>query len=107
MRPDGGPAFPLRGSTEDEDLNERQLGISVRDWFAGHAPPAPTHFVVRFFGWPNDLPERALSWTKESESQPDSIHERWKALPWSEKARMYDAWPYAYADQMLAQREKE
>ena len=40
-RDDGGPAFPLMG-TAPEDGNPVEFhGMSLRDWFAGQAPPPP------------------------------------------------------------------
>ncbi len=35
MASNGGPAFPIVGETTDEDLGNRYLGMSLRDWFAG------------------------------------------------------------------------
>ena len=34
---DGGPAFPCQGERYSEDLDTRERGMSLRDWFAGQA----------------------------------------------------------------------
>lgn len=38
---DGGPAFPRPGSNN----NERQKGMTLRDWFAGQAPDPSEEWV--------------------------------------------------------------
>jgi hypothetical protein len=56
-RKDGGPAFPRPASEADRDCTvHRQVGMSLRDWFAGqalagiiaaHANPAALSLPVR------------------------------------------------------------
>ena len=70
-KPDGGPAFPC----DWEDYQAGMGGMTLRDHFAGQAPPMPKQ-------WWNDSP---------------------KNQHWLE---VRAAWNYAYADAMLAEREK-
>ena len=69
---DGGPAFPAAGS----DINEVEWGISLRDWFAGRAPPMTDQW------W--------------EDSKGDSIH----------YADAQAAWAFFYADAMIKERLK-
>ena len=84
---DGGPAFPL---PPDYDTSENGVfrqaapgepGMSLRDWFAGHAPPMPDQ-------WFQDSPRK--------KSDP-----LWH---WGEASA---AWAYFYAGAMIAERDKE
>ena len=97
-KPDGGPAFPCSFH------NGSQKGMSLRDWLAGNAPKEiADYFVVQYFGWPDDLPSRSRNWLP---SEDDTVLVRWRALTHSERARCTAAWPWAWANDMLAEREK-
>ena len=84
MIDDGGPAFPTdTGILIDGVPVTRELhGMSLRDWFAGHAPEVPEWFVC--------------DWVRD---HPGSQREQ--------EAAMYFAWPWVYADRMLAERKRE
>ena len=87
---DGGSAFPVAYD------NIAEHGMTLRDYFAAHAPPHPWHHFKAVL----DVPE--------PDFDPDSseIMEAWSA--WSDyrsKERELQ-WPWYYADAMLAQREK-
>lgn len=91
MKPNGGPAFPGFGQIFTTDAQGRtgpqalwgmegSAGMTLRDYFAAHAPAMPEQ-------WFKDSPRK-------------------KADPlwhWSEASA---AWAYCYADAMLAEREK-
>lgn len=66
---DGGPAFPTA-------MGE---GMSLRDYFATHAPPPPDWWIHSYADRANDL---------------DSV------------ANVIAQWNYAYADAMLRERER-
>lgn len=68
----GGPAFPPM-----HDPQNHAYGMTMRDWFAGNAPPLPQGFC-------------------KSEAA--------KGLPYLAAVVI---WNYAYADAMLAERERE
>ena len=45
---DGGPAFPRPlGSISGEEWSTAQEGMSLRDYFAAHAPPVPDWFMAK------------------------------------------------------------
>lgn len=69
-KPDGGPAFPA--------ASYLHRGMSLRDYFAAHAPERPGGW------WPTPRPERLETWSPE----------------------LHAAWAFAYADAMLAERDK-
>lgn len=73
---DGGPAFP---KTELTAHHKTQVGMSLRDWFAGQALAS--------------IPCR--SWEGATESTGKTIQQLWAKCA------------YAVADEMLAEREKE
>lgn len=111
---DGGPAFPRTATAFATPSgmygDHGDTGMSLRDWFAGNAPSVPSWFVVEFFGWPDDLSDKAIEWRISVEptqpNAPDRLSARWGQLPWSEKKRCEMAWPNAYAHLMLVEREK-
>ena len=80
----------------------------LRDWFAAHAPAMQSWFSVHWFGWPDNLPDKAaLRWSNSPlpAVDDDSVERRWKALAWSERQRACLAWPWYYADAMLGERD--
>ena len=107
---DGGPAFPhpsLWGMAADGEkykVGELVRGMSLRDYFAAHPPPMADWFLVERFRWPTITP------SLDERGRPSSLNTcvrlRFEALSWEEKKEAYLAWPYAYADFQLAQREK-
>ena len=74
---DGGPAFPIVASGADRQRGDVDYGASLRDWLAVHAP------------------EMTEQWYEDSRG--DGIH-------WLDAQA---AWSYAYADAMIAERDKE
>ena len=86
---DGGSAFPGTYPENQYDYSEMcgkeswvgAKGMSLRDWFAGHAPPMPDQ-------WFQDSPRK--------KSDP-----LWH---WGEASA---AWAYFYAGAMIAERDKE
>lgn len=80
---DGGPAFPkLAAQLPNDHIDWGSDGMSLRDYFAAHAPEMPT-------GWVGTAP------TYERLSRPDG---QLVALM---------EWHWYYADAMLVAREKE
>lgn len=43
---DGGPAFPRTQAGKGEDFDCGHEGMSLRDYFAAHAPPDPATWFV-------------------------------------------------------------
>ena len=92
---DGGPAFPLAtGSVETTGdrgqkivtVRELQRGLSLRDYFAAHAPTPQDWYILESLPRLNNM--RSLN---------DSVAIR-------KSAEL--AWPYVWADAMLAERAK-
>ena len=97
---DGGPAFPI----VDRMVEMSSPGMSLRDYFAAHAPDSVQwDFVVRGF---EKRPE-----VQRAESGPSGeivvLNERevskWDVDRDNERMRQ---WPYVWADAMLAERRK-
>ena len=78
MKNDGGPAFPRQN---DDQLNA-ELGMSLRDWFAGQALPDTIHVL------------EAWNLTRPQADQ----------FPGPELAEVAATRCYMYADAMLAKR---
>lgn len=85
---DGGSAFPLveRSASGGERVT---FGLSMRDYFAAHAPVEPQPWF-----------------------SPDTSHRTLRRLTQPEIAKIMDEerrkqWPYAWADTMLAERDKD
>ena len=79
-RYEGGPAFP-------RDSLSHSPGMSLRDWFAGNAPPMPTEWLAAFV-----------------RDNPIYQHESKAADGW---LAANVAWSAAYADAMLAERRRD
>jgi len=77
---DGGPVYPQCGPLDDEPGWIRG-GMSLRDWFAGQAPPMDQEWLRSYFYGRDPLPSD---------------------IPYA-----ISKWNYEYADAMLAERDKE
>lgn len=105
---DGGPAFPQNDlSTYNMGPAEKNNGgMTLRDWFAGHAPPMPEDwYAVPFIG---DPPSGTIFPYAGPRIAPSELVEldmdaRRDALRWQAKA--IASWRFVYADAMLAARE--
>lgn len=86
---DGGPAFP---STGQLDIN----GMSLRDYFAAHAPDMPRWFIRKCLGLPKSA--TIAEWNKHDRRVLDD-----DAMD-QETAMM--EWRWYYADAMLRARKK-
>lgn len=123
-RRDGGPAFP--GNETTETYNDYE-GMSLRDYFAAHAPAAPWPWFEPTMPSPPsqpawaDLPDGPLreearklaieelvdAETPEGEAWLARQRQAWfERQSWeSDRVRQrLIQWPYAWADAMLAQR---
>ena len=102
MKKDGGPAFPsIYGATDALDE-----GMSLRDYFAAHAP---AHILWEFdvigfadadrpSGYSMDWPYHTPATKKISLDMEKFDCDRTRA--------MYAQWPWVWADAMLAERER-
>jgi hypothetical protein len=91
-RPENPPAFPREDYQADDAPGQRDM--TLRDWFAGQAPPAPEHFCHP--GYPGAY-IADHEWTQEKQDAADAAVSAWL----SERAA---AWSFAFADAMLAAR---
>jgi len=91
----GGPAFPSGSmSIGDGDAQAYTPGMTLRDWFAGQAPEAPDWWMA-----------------DECPTPPPGWNEGDGAAAWVKAEHRFmmgriAAWRYAYADAMLAERDK-
>lgn len=108
-RADGGPAFPRpcsedrkQGDQPDGNMTiDEQAGMSLRDWFAGLAPPLSLLNIREIMDWPKDLPEG-----NDTDDVTDTIIVRWNELSSRERARAEAIWAYQYADAMIKERNR-
>lgn len=81
MKYDGGPAFPV-------DQETTEFGISLRDYFAAHAPITPQ------------------SWFESSEQSQTPIETSGVRTVIYDKKKIAIEWPWAWADAMIEARDK-
>lgn len=84
---DGGPAFPVNQS----EVCNTTPGLSLRDYFAAHAPPAPEWYSRRYMYGADPKGSGLVG----KDVQPASMEEQ---------ERHFHAWRWHYADAMLAAR---
>lgn len=96
---DGGPAFPTVPINHGYGPEDQGFGIgagaglSLRDYFAAHAPPVPTIAA-----------EAYLDSLKINE--PEAMEIPWNGWVLERLAVQERRWRYAYADAMIAGRNK-
>jgi hypothetical protein len=117
---DGGPAFPQK-----EPLTSDHPGMTMRQWYAAHAPNAPEWFRLDVEDMPTKIPAVPENWDaaeraefamiKEGTLPPaaasDDVQVFWKryeqarlrAEAWRQEMRQkkFFAWRWFYADMML------
>lgn len=99
---DGGPAFPgayfdhLEGIGEVR--REQYHGMTLRDWFATHAPEIPDWFDRK--KWTQK------EWVPAPEVSPGYVKSEWVTHK-EPTIEHLTRWKYHYADAMLAERAKE
>lgn len=138
---DGGLAFPMapyRVDLGDGGVSENafpQLGMTLRDWLAAHAPvepqgwfdpamppkpKAPHRAVDPSWGFSREQQDIAGAWTRDPNYDIDAeanspfyeFCQAWRQY-WDEhsawerewKKQLYVQWPYAWADAQLEARE--
>lgn len=133
---DGGPAFPCGGSLSDLNIiaSAGLSGMSLRDWFAGKAPEVPSWWmqyepVLTSFKYPPEFlanKDKISAWHAWGDTIDDSdLNPEWlaefKQLAAARNAHQTTErerneqfritrialWNYAYADAMLAARERK
>lgn len=92
MIKDGGPAFPCVIDSYNDVPAHNEQGMTLRDYFAAHAPEVPAWFKID--GFPK-MAGCSVEATRLYELELDAYAER-RAI----------AWPWHYADAMLAARDK-
>ena len=110
---DGGPAFPKAGYMSDAGDGRRhentgEDGMSLRDWFAGQAPTEPQPWFEPVFTTP--IPEYPV-WDGMDPNGFKKLlmkHETTlRQLGYEKEQARLAQWPYAWADALLAEREKK
>jgi hypothetical protein len=104
---DGGSAFPLV-IPPSEQWSEFDRGLSIRDWFAAHAPEPGIAEIAHFIGLdesfpkePSDVPGNEPWHIKQTKC----VRGVYAAMDWRDKLAAATTWKYAWADAMLAARE--
>jgi hypothetical protein len=85
----GGPAFPLKEANTSDSL-----GISMRDYFAAHAPAMPSTFMLKHW---QELQIVEIGGGRKQE--------QWITV-YESTARHQARWALEYADAMIAERAK-
>lgn len=114
MEKDGGQAFPLSCGQCGSDVP----GMSLRDWFAGHAPTEPQKWFAPTMS-PYPEPEKSWAYCDSCKWGRHRVQEcvggrdcekidavKKKQREWKEERdrRLHVEWPYAWADAMLEAR---
>lgn len=97
-RDDGGPAFARPMFSCPSEYSEAQRGMSLRAWFAGHAPI--NHL------WHFEVP-MATPRPEPLGQDEDGMPMNWKDVAaWDneKKRRAFAMWPWVWADAVLAER---
>ncbi len=91
MNDDGGPAFPNPRVTDSSDIVTQweTMGMSLRNYFAAHAPPLPAFVRDAFVG-----------------VSPQQFKDGKREYDISQLAEVTAHWNFLYADAMLKEREK-
>jgi hypothetical protein len=110
-RDKGWPAFPFTEFYDEKPIGAH-AGMSLRDWFAGHAPRTPHSWFrptmateepkFRFHEGHNEgigCSYDGLSCTPLNRDEFDAWHRE-------HQRQLFLQWPYAYADAMLTERGK-
>lgn len=107
---DGGPAFPTMDFYDEKPIGQT-FGMSLRDYFAAHAP-------TEYASWyaPKMPPRPAVIYDHEHPNEHRCTRE-WDCVPVNvDELRAYDderrlqlelQWPYAWADAMIAERKRQ
>jgi len=94
---DGGPAFPNPAlANEAYNFSRDVTGMTLRDWFAGQAPAVPDWFM-----WGEIIAQKENEpWIGASNDEKNAFSAEIQELA----MRRIIAWPWAYADAMIAAR---
>lgn len=132
-RPDGGPAFPVADVAAavpgtEEVMKAIARGMSLRDYFAAHAPVEPQAWFEPAMAEPRQKIPSPLDlsdddrhhWRNYDECDPEDFHDRPQLQDWLQRRRVAVAkaeawdlerakqrliqWPYAWADAQIAER---
>ena len=105
MKPDGGPAFPHGPVTQEDGRTIHYLGMSLRDYFAAHAPSNPwKHFRPNYPPCPKGK-EPSVFCSETGNTSYSNSAERWRWQKGYDIAHT-EQWPWFYADAMLSERNK-
>lgn len=80
-------------------MNIREM--SIRDYFAIHAPGLEPAYICEVMGWEKDLPLGDGGEIGDQGGWQDTVMQRWHELPFATRAKVSCQHAYAYADAML------
>lgn len=108
---DGGAAFPVpmipMDAAKGTYTEVRYEGMTLRDYFAAHAPRPSLEDVAVVLGWPEGLSSekpRPFPRLGTDEPEPDSLEKRWRETSHADRMRAVIAVRWNYADAMLLAR---
>ena len=106
---DGGPAFPTPTYAETS-----HQGMSTRMWLAATMRGVSLQDIRDYLGWPKTMPIRRERWfavDKDTEGEnkkpPESVDEKFDAMPLREKLRIVAEVCLLSADAMIAAERKD
>jgi hypothetical protein len=97
-QPDGGPAFPTR----DGVFNGPVGGMSLRDYFAAHAPAE----CLWCFDVKMPTPRPKPDYGDDPDNKPECAFNFMEVAAWDNERRRKTRtqWPWVWADAMIAER---
>lgn len=96
--PDYIPAFPT--------ANSQTYGMGLRDYFAACAPRMDPTAICDIFGWEKDTPLGEPEVEEGGGDWKDTVFQRWHELPLLTRLQAEAKFAFAFADAMLAARDK-
>lgn len=98
----GGPAFPCTVWTPHGHKSGESMGMSLRTWFAGNAPPVPNYYLSSeappyFFG-SDDAYENL---TDAERAEEDKQRHASNLAQEAHEIRRATSWPWVYADAVM------
>lgn len=81
-------------------------GMSLRDWFAAHAPQVGIDELAYVLGYPDEHPREPWELTPEQKANGvKCVREIYRSLPGPEKFAASTRFAYIYADSMMKARD--
>lgn len=105
---DYGPAFPVNTGAEcNPGAYTPDCGMTLRDYFAVHAPPVPNYYRLKSAEpIPREPDGYYDSMSPCTQSERDAYIDKREAIVNSNELERVLSWPWFYADRVLGRRGK-